>query len=233
MAAVVPMKSGGDETDSFRRQFSINLNTALDHLDYMPRSHGRITAAAQLLGVSINTMTGWIKGTSLPEIWRMPEIARKLHTTVDQLITGDFSTPGLIDEQYAVVGIHGQHEPEDSFSIYALPETLSFLNLARDVKLMRVDSSDLEDSVKPGDFVIYDPSYQTLGNTSAIFVLQVSGSVLLRRICRTLRGQIILSCDTPHIPDETLTDEDFTVDYSEPGKIRILGKVTGTLALQV
>lgn len=232
MATIVSMKTVADDTESFRRQFSSNLNQALDHVENMPRGHGRITAAAQLFGVSVNTMTGWIKGASLPEIWRLPEIARKLDTTIDQLITGDFSAPGLIDEQYAVVGVHGQHEPEDVYSIYAMPETLKFLRLGRDVQLMRVESSDMEGMVNPGDFVIYDPGSRSLGMTSGVFVLSVGGSVLVRRVCRTLRGQIVLSCDNPHVPDETLADEDFAQEEDEQGKIRVLGKVVGILSLQ-
>ena len=227
MINVVSFRPGSEDSESFRRQFSINLNAALDHVEDMPRSHGRITTAAQLFGVSVNTMTGWLKGLSLPEIWRLPEIARKLDTSVDQLITGDFSAPSVIDEQYAMLGVHGQQAPDDVQSIYALPETLRFLRISRDMRFMLIDTSDMEGFVSPGDFVIYNPDEKHIGMTSGIFVLSAHGNILVRRACRTTRGQIVLSCDHPHMPDENLTDSDFTEEQGEKGKLYVLGRVIG------
>lgn len=218
-----------DDSESFREQFAANLHAALDHLEDMPRHHGRIKAAARVFGVSGNTMTGWLKGTSLPEIWRLPEIARKLDTTIDQLMTGDFATPSLINEQYAMISIHGQQDGEESQAIYALPETLQFMKLSRDMPWMRVESADMEGLVSVGDFVIYDPSACDIGTTSAVFVLSACGSTVIRRACRTLRGQIVLSCDHPHMPDEMLTDADFTEAKHDRSKIVVLGRVIGKM----
>ncbi len=227
MINVVSLRPSNEDSESFRRQFAINLNAALDHVDNMPRSHGRITTAAQLFGVSVNTMTGWLKGSSLPEMWRLPEIARRLDTSVDQLVTGDFAAPSVIDEQYAMLGVHGQHAPEDVQSIYALPETLRFLHISRDMRFMLIDTSDMEGFVSPGDFVIYNPGEKHVGMTNGIFVLSTNGNIIVRRACRTTRGQIVLSCDHPHMPDESLTDSDFTEDPAEIGKLYVLGRVIG------
>lgn len=229
MANVLTMPQGNEDSESFRKRFSANLATALDHLDAIPAGYGRVTLAAQLLGVSANTMNAWLKGISLPEIWRLPEIARRLDTTVDQLITGDFAEPGLIDEQYAMVGVHGQGALEDMQALYALPETLRFLRISRDMRLMRIDSPDMEGFVAPGDFVIYDPRARQIGMGGGVFVLSAYGQILVRRACRTLRNQILLSCDHPHMPEETVSDQEFTDSEHEQKKLFILGQVVGKI----
>ncbi len=231
MANVVPMPQTGEDQESFRRRFSANLAVALDHVEGMPAGYGRVTLAAQLLGVSANTMNAWLKGLSLPEIWRLPEIARRLDTTVDQLITGDFAAPGLIDEQYAMVALHGQNNLDDTQALYALPETLRFLRISRDMRLMRVDSPDMEGFAAPGDFVIYDPRARQIGLAGGVFVLAAYGQIVVRRACRTLRNQILLSCDHPHMPDETVGDADFSEVGQDGNKLQILGQVVGRINL--
>lgn len=230
---VVNMSQGGEDSERFRKHFSANLNAALDQLDDVPVGYGRVTTAAHMLGVSANTMNAWLKGVSLPEIWRLPEIARRLDTTVDQLITGDFAAPSLIDEQYAMISVHGQSTPDDAQTVFALPETLRFLRISRDTRLMRIETGDMEGFASPGDFVIYDPSVRQVGMAGGVFVLSAHGQTLVRRACRTIRNQLILSCDNPHIPDESLTDEDFSDFEERSGKICVLGQVVGKITPRI
>lgn len=223
---------GNEDSESFRKRFSANLAAALDQLQDIPSGYGRVTTAAQLLGVSANTMNAWLKGSSLPEIWRLPEIARRLDTTVDQLITGDFATPGLIDEQYAMITVHGQNALDDAQNIYALPETLRFLRINRDMRLMRIETTDMEGFVSPGDLVIYDPRARQIGMTTGIFLLSAYGHLLVRRGCRTIRGQILLSCENPHMPDESLTEHDFSTD-EHGDKLCIIGQIVGKITPRI
>ena len=233
MNNVFTMPQGGEDSESFRRHFSSNLNAALDQLEEVPAGYGRVTTAAQMLGVSANTMNAWLKGISLPEIWRLPAIARRLDTTVDQLITGDFTAPGLIDEQYAMITIHGQNDVDDIQTLYALPETLRYLRINRETQLMRVENADMEGFVSPGDFVIYDPEAREIGMTGGVFLISAHGSILLRRACRTIRQQIILSSENPHIPEESLSDEDFADSDSATGKLKVLGQVVGKVTPRI
>lgn len=233
MSNVVTIPHGGEDSESFRRRFSVNLSAALDQLDEVPTGYGRVTTAAQMLGVSANTMNAWLKGVSLPEIWRLPEIARRLDTTVDQLITGDFATPGLIDEQYAMIAVHGQSAMDETQSIYALPETLRFLRINRDTHLMRVETADMQDFAAPGDFVLYDPRARQIGMEGGVFVLSAYGHVLIRRASRTMRNQIVVRCDHPHMPEEIMSDNDFTEDEGQSDKLRILGQVVGKVTPRI
>lgn len=233
MTNVLTMPQGGEDSESFRRRFSANLGAALDHLEEIPVGYGRVSTAAQMLGVSANTMNAWLKGVSLPEIWRLPEIARRLDTTVDQLITGDFTNPSLIDEQYAMITVHGQTDHDETQSVFALPETLRYLRLNRDTCLMRVETTDMEGFVSNGDFVIYDPKARQIGMASGVFVLSAYGHILLRRACRTIRNQIILSCDHPHMPDEMLNDDDFSDDENDAGKVMVMGQVVGKITPRI
>jgi len=93
--------------------------------------------------------------------------------------------------------------------------------------MMRIESADMEGFASPGDFVIYDPSSRQISMAGGVFVLDANGHILVRRACRTIRNQIILSCDNPHIPDESLLDADFTGSDNELGKLFVLGQVVG------
>jgi len=233
MTNILTMPQSVEGPESFRGRFSANLSAALDHMEGVPVGYGRVTTAAHMLGVSANTMNAWLKGLSLPEIWRLPEIARRLDTTVDQLITGDFATPGLIDEQYAMIAVHGQNNADETQTIYALPETLRFLRINRDIRLMRIETSDMEGFASPGDCVMYDPRARQIGMAGGVFVLSAHGQILLRRGCRTIRNQIILSCDHPHMPDESLTDDDFSEYETHSGKLQLLGQVIGKITPRI
>jgi phage repressor protein C with HTH and peptisase S24 domain len=208
----------------FRRQFAANLNAALDRRGSIPAGYGRVAAVAELFGVSQNTAAIWLKGEGVPELFRLPEIADTLNTTVEQLVVGDHSTGAhVIDERYAVLEMHDD-AGQDGHAFYALPETLRELGLPRDARMLRVSSDDMEPFVRTGDLVIYDPRVNRI-HANGVFVLQVEGKMIVRRAQRGMRHSVRLICDNNRFGDETLDDADFADSDAGDGRIVVIGYV--------
>src|SRR6185369_8869986 len=92
MNTVIQLNESDDKTQrqkAFRKQFADNLNAALDRRGAIPSGYGRVVAVAELFGVSQNTAANWLKGEGVPELFRLPEIAETLSTTVEHLVVGD------------------------------------------------------------------------------------------------------------------------------------------------
>lgn len=85
------------------------------------------------------------------ELFRLPEIAKTLNTTVEQLVMGDAGSGAhIVDEQYAVIDLHPDNT-EEGHAIYTLPETLRDIGLPRDVRMMRVQAEDMEPYLRSGE----------------------------------------------------------------------------------
>ena len=208
---------------AFRKQFAENLNAALDRRGAIPAGYGRVTAVAELFGVSQNTAANWLHGDGVPELGRLPEIAEVLNTTVEQLVVG---TPGtgahVIDEQYAVVDIHGGSEDE-AHALYLLPEALRELGLPRGVTAMTMANDDMDPYLRPGDVVFYDPRV-TRVHTNGVYVLRIRDALVVRRVQRGTVEGVRLICDNERFGSEALTD-----GALESGNIAVVGHVVGRL----
>lgn len=204
-----------DESDSrgarfkaFRKQFADNLNAALDRRGAIPVGYGRVTAVAELFGVSLNTAANWLRGDGAPEIARLPEIAETLNTTVDQLVMGTQGTGAhVIDEHYTVVDVHSGDESE-SHALYMLPETLRELGLPRGVIAMRMSADDMDPYLRPGDVVFYDPRVTHI-HTNGVYVLRIHDALVIRRIQRSTRDGVLLICDNERFGREALSESEF------------------------
>lgn len=208
---------------AFRKQFAENLNTALDSRGAIPSGYGRVTAVAELFGVSQNTAANWLRGDGVPELARMPEIAETLNTTVEQLVVGAQSTGAhVIDEKYTVVDIHGNEESE-AHSLYMLPEALREMGLPRGVTAMKVSADDMDPYLRPGDVVFYDPRVNRI-HANGVFVLRIHGALVVRRVQRGTVDGLRLICDNERFGSESLTEAAL-----ESGGIEVVGHVVGRL----
>lgn len=220
------------KADAFRERFAKVLNAALDRHDDVPMGHGRLSAAAALFGVSTNTAHGWLQGRALPEIWRIPEIAKVLNASIDELISGATAPAFPIDESHAALELHDQSGTEDSYGIYLPPETLEQTPIRSGCKLMRIQNNDMSGYVGVGDLVIYDPHIRRIGLGGAIYVFKFNGSLLVRRASKNLQGAIRVSCDSLPSADDLMQLDDFSPDENVVGKITIVGRVIGRINLQ-
>lgn len=212
----------------FRRQFAANFNAALDRRGSIPPGYGRVTAVAQLFDVSQNTATAWVRGDGVPELFRLPEIARVLNTTVEQLVMGDAGSGAhIVDEQYTVIDLHADNADE-GHAIYTLPETLRDIGLPRDVRMMRMQAEDMEPYLRSGDVVVYDPRVRRI-QSNGVYVLQINDRYVVRRAQCGLKKDIRLICDNPQFGEEVLTQEEFAELPDDSGRVAVVGQVLARL----
>lgn len=233
MNTIVHLNSGDERLQrqqEFRRQFAANFNAALDRRGSIPPGYGRVTAVAQLFDVSQNTATAWVRGDGVPELFRLPEIAKTLNTTVEQLVMGDAGSGAhIVDEQYAVIDLHPDNTP-DGHAIYTLPETLREIGLPRDVKMMRVQSEDMEPYLRTGDIVVYDPRVTRI-QTNGVYVLHVNDKFVVRRAQSGLKKEVRLICDNAKFSEEVLAPEDFADTPDDSGRVAVVGQVLARVLL--
>ena len=226
MSSVIHLENQDDKAlrqKAFRKQFAENLNAALDRRGAIPAGYGRVTAVAELFGVSQNTAANWLRGDGVPELGRLPEIAETLNTTVEQLVVGAQSTGAhAIDEQYTVVDIHGNSEDE-AHALYLLPEALRELGLPRGVTAMKVSADDMDPYLRPGDVVFYDPRVTRI-HANGVYVLRIHGALVVRRVQRGTVDGLRLICDNERFGSESLPEAAL-----ETGNIEVVGHVVGRL----
>lgn len=233
MNTIVHLNSNDERLNrqqEFRRQFAANFNAALDRRGSIPPGYGRVTAVAQLFDVSQNTATAWVRGDGVPELFRLPEIAKTLNTTVEQLVMGDAGSGAhIVDEQYAVIDLHPDNTA-DGHAIYTLPETLREIGLPRDVKMMRVQSEDMEPYLRSGDLVVYDPRVNRI-QTNGVYVLHVNDKFVVRRAQSGLKKEVRLICDNAKFSEEVLAPEDFAEAPDDSGRVAVVGQVLARVLL--
>ena len=76
-------------TDDEREAFSRRLNGLLDTLGVPAKGRGRQGLVGTMFGVSQKGARKWLEGEAMPSTTRLPEIARRLHTTTEYLLTGN------------------------------------------------------------------------------------------------------------------------------------------------
>jgi len=216
---------------AFRKQFSANLNAALDQRGVIPSGYGRVVGVAELFGVSQNTAAIWLKGEGVPELYRLPEIAELLGTTVEQLVVGDRGAgTNVIDERYVMLDMH-EDESVGGYSWYTLPETLRSIGLPSDIKMLQVRNDDMAPYVNSGDVVLYDPRVVRI-QANGVFVLKAGERFIVRRVQRGVRQNIRLICDNSSFDDEVLDESDFAENGpGEDGRIVVAGLVCGRLLI--
>jgi len=208
---------------AFRKQFAANLNAALDRRGAIPVGYGRVTAVAELFGVSQNTAANWLRGDGVPELGRLPEIAETLNTTVEELVVGAQSSGAhAINERYTVIDIHGIDE-DDAHAFYALPEALREIGLPRGVTAMRIETNDMDPFLRAGDLVFYDPRVvRILAN--GVYVLRIRDTLMVRRVQRSIIDGLRLICDNERFEIETVGEAEL-----EAGTVEVVGHVVGRL----
>jgi transcriptional regulator with XRE-family HTH domain len=216
----------GARQTAFRKQFAANLNMVLDRRGAIPSGYGRVVGVAELFGVSQNTAASWLKGDGVPELYRLPEIAEILGTTVGQLIVGDRSAgTHVIDERYVMVDMH-EDDGIEGYSWYTLPETLHSLGLPSEIKMLQIRGDDMAPFVSSGDVVLYDPRVTRI-QTSGVFVLQIGGRLIVRRVQRCVRQSFRLVCDNPLFDDEVVEGSEFSAGSEDSDRIVVIGLVCG------
>jgi phage repressor protein C with HTH and peptisase S24 domain len=81
--------------------------------------------------------------------------------------------------------------------------------------------------VSRGDIVVYDPRVKRIVS-NGVFVLEIEGRFIVRRVQRGLKQNIRLICDNALFDDETFEESDFVESNEEDG-IVVAGHVVGRI----
>ncbi len=217
--------------DIFRSAFSANFNRALDRAGIAPSGQGRVSAVANLFGISKPAAQKWLTGAALPEMARFPDIMDRLGVTADELITGRFtSAEGALAGDQVSVGVELEN---GETAIARFPaRALESARLPANVAFLRIVSNEMEPYVCAGDFVLYCPGKREL-EEGGVYVLSLEEKRVVRRLQQTLSQTIRIICDNRRFPSEEvpLSAIDAAQGSSPDGStsIRIEGLVVGRL----
>ncbi len=80
------------------------INLALDGIPQIPKGHGRIAAAAQLFGETGHAVRLWLGSgkAGLPDIKKIPSIAKILDVKIEWLLTGDGAMRNITADQSSI-----------------------------------------------------------------------------------------------------------------------------------
>lgn len=227
-----PSETSADDAEQFRAFFATKLNESLDNHFHIPKGYGRVAAVASLFNISTNTANAWLKGHSLPELWRMPGIAKLLNVGVEELLGGGSVSPMSIDDNYVSLDVHSQGSTADGTALYLQPGTLKQLRIPSGCQIMLVQTDEMAGFASTGDAVIYNPGVKRIGTNNEVYVLKSGDHLLLRRAHRNLRNEIRLSCEDPSIPHEVFQATDFTSNEESTDKIYVVGQVVGRILVR-
>ena len=134
------------------------------------------------------------------------------------------ATADLVEIRHYAVGIsagNGRKPPDfDDFENLVLPAEWVRRVLRRspaNLVLAHAEGSSMEPTIVDHDLIVIDTADQRL-TSDRIYALLVGDDLLVKRVKRTLRGQILLQPDNSAHPTEELT-EDLT------DTVRVLGRV--------
>lgn len=218
------------ETD-FRRLFAARLNAALDQHMSVPRGYGRGQAVAGMFGITRITAGKWLAGEGLPDLWRLPQLARLLNVDTNELVGGTVRALES-DDRYMSINMHNQDHPDKRIPMYLPASSLQGNLVTPGCLLMQLSTNDMVGYAGVGDMVIYNPDVQWISAGTDVYILRVQGHYVLRRATRTLRGEIVLTTEA-NSGQELFKDADFTSALDGPTDlIAVVGRVQGRILLR-
>ncbi|HMX16398.1 MAG TPA: S24 family peptidase [Rhodocyclaceae bacterium] len=220
-------------SDSFRLAFSANFNRALDRAGVAPSGQGRVSAVANLFGISKPAAQKWLTGAALPELARFPDIMEKLGVTSDELVTGRFATTsgGAVGD---VVSVGIELDDGDISAARFPARALELARLPPGVAFLRIASNEMEPFVCAGDFVLYASGQREI-EKGGVFVLSIEGKRVVRRLQQTLSQTLRIICDNHRFPSEEVPLTAIDLGVGMPAgtdggpRIRLDGLVVGRL----
>ena len=96
--------------------------------------------------------------------------------------------------------------------------------------MLQIDNDDMAPYACRGDVVIYDPRVRRI-QANGVFVLRIGERYVVRRVQRSVKGNVRLICDNPAFDDELLDETEFSDGNADQGGIGVAGAVLGRLLL--
>lgn len=197
-----------------KRAFSNRLNEALDDAGFPPKGEGRQNAVAKAFRVSQVAARKWLEGESIPNTKRLAEMAERVGTTVEWLLSGhgrkgefvhvgeeraaynDFAMVPLYDVKAAAGGgaVVTSEKILDTLAFRAdfLRHELSATK--DDLYLIHVEGDSMEPTLRAGDVILVDHR-RSQPDREGIYVIRMDDTLLVKRLQLQPGGRITAISD--------------------------------------
>lgn len=193
-----------------------------------------IYAFARRAGISDTALRSYLKG-SVPSIEKALQIAQVGRVSLNWLITGEGS-PVEVDYVYvpfidvaASAGTGVLVQKESIESVIGFERSWLQARLKghlTDLSLIRVQGDSMSPTLADGDLIFVERQEEQNNCHEGIYVFQMDGDLLVKRLQRLPGSQIKVISDNPRFPP-------FTVDLADPTNgLTIIGRYRGRISLE-
>lgn len=162
------------------------------------------------LNVTQPTVYKWVHDQNEPQLKHLKRIAEILNVSPIWLLYGN----NVKDQNVSATGPAAMIISEDRTTFIESPTCLYY----------PVCSDEMEPTLKPGETAVVDRELQEFDQTG-IYLVQVSGTRMLRRFRRAMDGSIRVSCDNSARYPEIETIESIE-------KLEVMGRVVSKVIVQ-
>ena len=211
----------GLENAEYRRKFSERLQKALDFLGIGGR--GKFKWLSDATGVSQQNVRKWLYGEALPEMRKIPELARRLGVRLEWLI-GDSGDMVRDDKTMWIPVISWRDVPRwldpGSRNDVEKLDTLPFSGKAGpDAFAVAMQGASMEPDFMDGDFVVVDPG-QPWKHQSFVLASAEEGTETIRKVLMD-GGRPMLMLSNLKYPSQVDSERNRILGTAI-GKVRIL-----------
>ena len=211
----------GLENAEYRRKFSERLQKSLDLLGIGGR--GKFKWLSDATGVSQQNVRKWLSGEALPEMRKIPELAKRLGVRLEWLIggSGDMQRDDktLWIPVISWTDISRWLDPAVRNNVKRLNELPFLVKAGPDTFAVAMQGASMEPDFMDGDFVVIDPG-QPWKHHSFVLASAGSGTETIRKALMD-GGRPVLILSNLKYPSQVDSERNLILG-TVIGKIRIL-----------
>lgn len=211
----------GLENAEYRRKFSERLQRSLDLLGIGGR--GKFKWLSDVTGVSPQNVRKWLSGEALPEMRKIPELAKRLGVRLEWLIggSGDMQRDDktLWIPVISWTDISRWLDPAFRNDVKRLDELPFSGKAGPDAFAVAMQGASMEPDFMDGDFVVIDPG-QPWKHHSFVLASAGSGTETIRKVLMD-GGRPVLMLSNLKYPSQVDSERNLILG-TVIGKIRIL-----------
>lgn len=191
------------EPESF---FAKRLNESLDKIGFAAKGKGRQVQLADQFKISHESVRKWLSGKSMPEISKIPELAKFLNVTPEWLLYGNtkivFSNlQQAMDHPWNIVPLISWDEVIDHSDITKSfkknpnirQQVGVYAELSQNSFAVILDDDSMFPRFKSGDILVSDPDYREHNLHIGIYYIRSIGRAVCRQIKITSDKKILVA----------------------------------------
>ncbi|MBO6553220.1 MAG: helix-turn-helix domain-containing protein [Roseitalea sp.] len=215
----------------FKTKVSILENSSFSQRLHHLKGEMTVREFAEKTGVPYGTLASMMKG-HVPGSDKVVQIAKAMSVSTDYLLLGDEKSSNSSELAYVPVydvrasaGV-GEMVLDEDFLGGRMPFNVAWLRSlgishVNNVAMVEAQGDSMEkghkDGIRDGDMLLVDTAVNDV-NDGGIYVLDLNGKLLVKRIQLLVDGGINIISDNPAYPDQK-------VDRDETQFVRVLGRV--------